>query len=96
MQRIAYRLNWVRCWSGFGRIGTTHGSFLAPGKKNANLLKWSVDAVSVHLAGLEKLELLELINPEFTSADVAQLRDHELAPPPLLPPVRVRLPGTRC
>ena len=31
-----------------------------------------------------------------TAAGLAELRDQQLTPPPLLPPVRVRLPATRC
>ena len=54
------------------------------------------DTGLVHLKGLTGLKTLHLRRAQITDAGFAELPGHKVAPPPLLPPVRVRLLATRC
>ena len=45
----------------------------------------------MHLKGLTNLKRLTLDSLQITDAGFAELPDHKVAPPPLLPPVQVRL-----
>ena len=54
------------------------------------------DAGLLHLKELTGLKTLHLRRAQITDAGFAELPGHKVAPPPLLPPVRVRLLATRC